>query len=237
MGRLDHDDVQEALWQLARRNCCIDGKTKERARKTRVSYLKYLNDVLAWVEVTMRAVCALSQALTEYRTHATAMACGLIVQFPFSCFCAQGAKKKELRKGRAPPSKVNRIFFILESATTTTFDVHADYTSEKARRCPKMAIGTVYLEGSYLVQEHQLTETLAKELCLSLGALQKAYAKGYRHIWVLSQPVHFKVPIPTPSISRSKTGPVVWCNVTVEPAKRLPQKDRLVARIHELLLE
>ena len=122
----------------------------------------------------MRAVFALSQALSEYQPHAPAMACGLIVQFPFSCFCVQGAKKKELRKGRAPPSKVNRIFFILESATTTTFDVHADCTSEKARRCPRSAIGTVYLEGSYLVQEHQLTETLAKELCLSLGEkLQK----------------------------------------------------------------
>ena len=168
----------------------------------------------------MRAVFALSQALAEYQPHATAMACGLIVQFPFSFFCVRGTKQKELRKGRAPPSKVNRTFFILESATTTTFDVHADCTSEKARRCPRSAIGTVYLEDSYLVQEHQLTETLAKELCLSLVALRKAYAQGYRHIWVLSQPVHFKVPIPTPRISRSKTGPVVWCNVTVEPKRK-----------------
>ena len=40
MDMLDHDDVQAALWQLARRNCFIDGKKKERARKTRRLYCR-----------------------------------------------------------------------------------------------------------------------------------------------------------------------------------------------------
>ena len=65
VGRLDHDDVQAALWQLARRNCCVNGKNNKRARRARLSYLKYLNHVLALVEVTIRAVLALAQALTE----------------------------------------------------------------------------------------------------------------------------------------------------------------------------
>ena len=235
VGRLDHDDVQAALWQLARSNCSVDGKSKKRGRKTRLSYLSYLNDVLALVEVTMRAVFALAQALSELQAHTSALACGLIVQFPFSRLCVEGAKTKELRKSRAPPSKVNRNFFILESATTTTFEVHADCTPNKARSCPRSAVGTVYLEGSYMVQEPQLTETLAKELCISLVALRKAYTQGYRHVWILSQPVHFKRTIPTPTISRSKSGAVIWCNVMVEPSKRMPHKDCVVARIRELL--
>ena len=96
-------------------------------------------------------------------------------------------------------------------------------------------IDTVYLEGSYLLQEPDLTDTVAKELCLTLESLQKAYRQGYKHVWIFGQAVRFKVPIPTSKISKSRSGCVVWCNTTVHPNSRLPEKQLVTDRIHEML--
>ena len=96
----------------------------------------------------MRVVLALSQELVEFKSQ-TSAPCGLIIQWLFSFLCTEGDKRKELGKVRVPPSKTNLTFFMLESATTTTFQVHDEVASKVGARCPKCVIDTVYLEGSY----------------------------------------------------------------------------------------
>ena len=62
-------------------------------------------------------------------------------------------------KCREPPSKVNQTFFVIESATTTTFEVHAECI---VKMCvysprPRCTVGTVYLEESYHCQQDDLS--------------------------------------------------------------------------------
>ena len=230
------NDIEQALWETAVKNCDVDGKTKQATRRCRLDYLGYLRSIIRSIEITMRAVWALGKALSDLKP-ANRICSGFIIQYPFSCFCVDGRKDRELRKHRAPLSKTNSTFFVLESATKTNFSVHEECETSMCalKASPKHAVGTVYLEGSYQVQERDLTPILARQACVSLSALRDAYARGYRHVWIFSQPVKFSTPIPTTKISKSPRGCVIWSRTNTAPVNRKPRQTHVLAKMQHFL--
>jgi hypothetical protein len=234
-GRFQND-IEQALWETDLKNCCIDGKGKDAARRCRLEYLGYLRAIIRSIEITMRAVWALGKALSDLKPQ-NRISCGFIIQYPFSVFCVDGTKDRELRKSRAPPGKINSTFFVLESVTKTTFSVHEECLEAVcgAAASPKHAVGTVYLEGSYLLQEPDLTSAFARQTCLTFLGLRHAYTLGYRHVWIFSQPVKFKVPIPTPKIAISPRGCVIWARTNTAPISKKPKQSHVLAKMQHFL--
>ena len=163
----DTRSPRTTLWKTTVSICCVDGKSN--LRHGSQSKIDIFGQLPGYRRIGRGYHANSSSSLVQFKPP-NSTCFRLIIQFPFSVFYTTGEKSKELRKCRTPPSKVNQTFFVFESPTTTVFEVHVERTVKMGIYSPRprCVVGTVYLGGSYLCQQDDVSTALSKECCLSL---------------------------------------------------------------------
>jgi hypothetical protein len=225
------------LCNIARDICVKQGRSTKATRACRKKISSFLRDVFSQFEhQDISSATAMAQAAREY-ANVDSVAFGFILQYPFSLCTVTGAKGAELRKFRPPCMRIGTRFFIQESKSKTTFEIHEHALGNINAHCPKpgFILGSVCLIGVRDITGEHVDEHLARDLCLSVQGLREALEKGYCWCWFWDKPIEFRRPILAPTMNISSMGCVLWTKTQQAPKKRLVPEAYLLVRTQEIL--